>query len=148
MTGGRGVAELEERAFQMSPLALAYVGDAVWELAVRQMLALRGERRPGRLHRMAVQYVQASGQADRLARILPLLTERERSVFMRGRNAKSASVPRSATVGEYRLSTGFEALLGYLHLGDNVERLNELVSMLLSVEPGAEVDGSAGGPQG
>lgn len=125
------VREAEARAFQMSPLALAYVGDAVWELAVRQMLAVKGERRPNRLHRLAVPYVQASGQADRLARILEQLGARERSVFMRGRNAKSGSVPRSATIGEYRLSTGFEALLGYLHLAGNTDRLNELVSTLL-----------------
>lgn len=142
----------EERAFQMSPLVLAYVGDAVWELAVRQMLAIRGERRPNRLHRLAVPYVQAGGQADRLSRILPVLTPREQSVLMRGRNAKSGSVPRSATVGEYRWSTGFEALLGYLHLAGDTGRLDELVAMLVGGQSAPEEggdghrDGHAVGP--
>ncbi len=137
----------EERAFQMPPLVLAYVGDAVWELAVREMLAVKGERRPHRLHRSAVPYVQAGGQADRLSRILPGLTAREHSVLMRGRNAKSGSVPRSATVGEYRLSTGFEALLGYLHLAGDTGRLDELLATLLGGGPGKEnVEGTVDGP--
>lgn len=137
----------EERAFQVSPLALAYVGDAVWELAVRQMLVERGERRPRRLHGMAVRYVQAGGQADRLSRVFPLLTEREQSVVMRGRNAKSASVPRSATVGEYRLSTGLEALLGYLYLSGKRERLDEMMGVLLSETPAIKRDGASGTPE-
>ncbi|MHB1628254.1 MAG: Mini-ribonuclease 3 [Bacilli bacterium] len=124
----------EEEAYRMSPLALAYVGDAVWELEVRATLIGRGERRPQQLHRLAVEKVRANAQADRLRRIADALSERERAVVRRGRNARSRSVPRSASVADYRASTGVEALLGYLHLSGLTERLREIVQLLLMDE--------------
>ena len=124
----------EEEAFRMPPLALAYVGDAVWELEVRIMLVDSGERRPQQLHRLAVQKVRANAQADRLRRIAGALSERELAVVRRGRNAKSRSVPKSATVADYRASTGVEALLGYLRLSGLTDRLREIVQLLLMDE--------------
>ncbi len=124
----------EEEAFRMPPLALAYVGDAVWELEVRIMLVDSGERRPQQLHRLAVQKVRANAQADRLRRIEGALSERELAVVRRGRNAKSRSVPKSATVADYRASTGVEALLGYLRLSGLTDRLREIVQLLLMDE--------------
>ncbi len=124
----------EEEAYRIPPLALAYVGDAVWELEVRVTLIDCGERRPQQLHRLAVQKVKANAQADRLHRIADLLSERERAVVRRGRNAKSRSVPRSATVADYRASTGVEALLGYLYLSGSTDRLREIVQLLLMDE--------------
>ena len=124
----------EEEAYRMPPLALAYVGDAVWELEVRVTLIDCGERRPQQLHRLAVQKVKANAQADRLHSIADSLSERERAVVRRGRNAKSRSVPRSATVADYRASTGVEALLGYLYLSGLTDRLREIVQLLLMDE--------------
>ncbi len=124
----------EEEAYRMPPLALAYVGDAVWELEVRIMLVDSGERRPQQLHRLAVQKVRANAQANRLRRIADALSERELAVVRRGRNAKSRSVPKSATVADYRASTGVEALLGYLHLSGLSDRLREIVQLLLMDE--------------
>lgn len=124
----------EEEAYRMPPLALAYVGDAVWELEVRIMLVDSGERRPQQLHRLAVQKVRANAQADRLRRIAGALSERELAVVRRGRNAKSRSVPKSATVADYRASTGVEALLGYLRLSGLTDRLREIVQLLLMDE--------------
>ena len=124
----------EEEAYRMPPLALAYVGDAVWELEVRIMLVDSGERRPQQLHRLAVQKVRANAQADRLRRIAGALSERELAVVRRGRNAKSRSIPKSATVADYRASTGVEALLGYLRLSGLTDRLREIVQLLLMDE--------------
>lgn len=130
-----GIAlELEEKAYRMPPLALAYIGDAVWELAVREFLIAQGETQPRRLHRLAVLRVRAKAQADRLRKITEELSERERDVVRRGRNAKSASVPKSASVADYRASTGIEALIGYVYLAGQQERLKEIMQLLLQVE--------------
>ncbi|MDB5085142.1 MAG: ribonuclease, partial [Bacilli bacterium] len=114
------------RPEEMSSLSLAYIGDAVWEIMVRRHLLVTGELRPNRLHKAAVRYVRAGIQA-KLARYLePLLTEPEQQVFRRGRNAKSAHVRKNADVIEYRHSTGFEALFGYLYITGQFERMQEL----------------------
>lgn len=134
VTTAGGGAMTEAAAYQMSPLALAYVGDAVWELAVRSALVCAGETRPQRLHAAALGYVRAAGQAARLARVLERLTEREQDIVRRGRNAKSRTVPRSAQVADYRMSTGFEALFGYLHLSGQDGRLALVASWLLELE--------------
>jgi ribonuclease-3 family protein len=107
---------------QLSPLVLAYVGDAVFELYIRtQLAAQRG--RIHELHKAAVHYVQAKSQAE------IVLTEEEKVIVRRGRNARSTP-PRSAAVADYKYSTGFEALLGYLYLSRQEERLLELLSHL------------------
>ncbi|MGB4430780.1 Mini-ribonuclease 3 [Candidatus Darwinibacter acetoxidans] len=111
---------------ELSPLALAYVGDAVFELYVRTRL-VAFPARVHDLHRSAVKYVQASRQAEIIHAWEPDLTEQEREVVRRGRNAKSG-VPRRSDAVEYRYSTGMEALLGYLYLSGQQERLLQLLS--------------------
>lgn len=111
---------------ELSPLALAYVGDAVFELYIRTKLVAYPAR-VNDLHRSAVRYVQAARQAEIIHAWEPELTEEEKEVVRRGRNAKSG-VPRRSDALEYRYSTGMEALLGYLYLSGQQERLLQLLS--------------------
>ena len=122
----------EAEAYALPPLALAYVGDAVWELAVRQALVLRGERRPRRLHSLAVEYVRAGGQAERLRALMPHLAEREADIVRRGRGAKPGNAPKGVSGPDYRASTGLEALLGYLFLTGGGERLQHVIALLMA----------------
>lgn len=110
---------------ELSPLALAYVGDAVFELYIRTKLVAYPAKM-NELHRSAVKYVQAARQAEIIHAWEPDLTPEEREVVRRGRNAKSG-VPRRSDAVEYRYSTGMEALLGYLYLSGQQERLLELL---------------------
>lgn len=111
---------------EMSPLALAFAGDAVLELLVRQRLVETSRLQPGRLHSMATHYVSAHAQNQELALIEPMLTEEEQNILRRGKNASKASVAKHATAQEYRASTGFECLLGWLHLMGRDDRIEEL----------------------
>ena len=111
---------------EMSPLALAFAGDAVLELLVRQRLVETSLPPPGRLHRVATHYVSAHAQNQELALIEPMLTEEEQNILRRGKNASKASVAKHATAQEYRASTGFECLLGWLHLMGRDDRIEEL----------------------
>ncbi len=120
----------EEEALLLSPIILAYIGDAVWEMEVRTRLVLGGERKMRKLHQLAVSQVRAENQADRLHAIMETLSEREQSVVRRGRNAKSGSTRHHAKVTDYRASTGVEALLGYLYLSGKTERLQEVLEQL------------------
>ena len=115
----------------MSSLALAHVGDAVFELMVRLYLAEEGNETSAGLHKASVDMVNARAQSRDVQQILPVLTEEELAVFHRGRNARVNSVPRHAKVGEYHKATGLEALLGYLYLLGRSERVNELFQMIL-----------------
>lgn len=112
----------------LSPLTLAYIGDAVYELIIRTSLVLTEERTVDKFHRKCSQIVNASAQKDLIMKLLPELTEEEQGVFKRGRNAKSYSIPKNANPTDYRNATGFEALCGYLYLTDRMERLLWLVS--------------------
>jgi ribonuclease-3 family protein len=112
----------------ISSLALAYVGDAVFELFVRTRLAVSGKK-VGVLHQEATSFVKASAQAKILKEILPKLTEKERAVAKTARNAKVNTVPKNASIEDYHLSTGFEALLGYLYLSDQEDRLQEILQL-------------------
>ncbi len=116
----------KERAALMNPVVLAFVGDAVYTLLVRTELATTSASKAGELNKRAAQIVSAHGQSGALERVLPLLTEEEEAVYRRGRNAKKATKSKNATVGEYVRSTGFEALLGYLYLTGQRERMREL----------------------
>jgi len=116
---------------QMNALTLAYMGDAVLEIRVRQHLIAAGEVKPNLLQRAAVRYVSAKAQAGIVSGIWERLTEEEQAVLRRGRNAKSATMPKNARVADYRLSTGFEALLGFLYLTGQEERLDEILSYSL-----------------
>ena len=115
-----------ERAKQINPIVLAFVGDAVYTLCVRTRLALSSGEKTGALNRRASERVSAHGQSEALARILPMLTEEESEIYRRGRNAKKPTKSKNATVAEYVRSTGFEALLGYLYLTGQTERIRQL----------------------
>ena len=121
----------QARVNAMSSLALAHVGDAVFELLVRLYLAEEGRETSEGLHNAAVAMVNAGAQARDMQQILPALTEEELAVFHRGRNARVNSVPRHAKVGEYHEATGLEALLGYLYLLGRTERVNTLFRLIL-----------------
>lgn len=123
----------KEQAKAYSPLALAFIGDAVYETFIREQILLRANTSANKLHRQAVSFVCAGGQSRAVKELLPLLTPEEEEVFKRGRNAHSASVPKNANVTEYRAATGFEALLGYLHLTGQALRLNELMQKSFEV---------------
>ena len=116
----------EADASQYSPLVLAYIGDAVYEVVVRSLLVGRGNAQANRLHKEASTLVNAGAQSASLERIKEELTEEEMQVFKRGRNANSATMAKHATMSDYRRATGFEALMGYLYLTGRTERILEL----------------------
>lgn len=115
-----------DRVRQMNPVVLAFVGDAVYTLYVRESLALSSGCKTGELNRRASEMISAHGQSGRLEQILPLLNEEEEEIYRRGRNAKKLTKSKHATAAEYTRSTGFEALIGYLYLTGQKSRLLEL----------------------
>ncbi|WP_120666514.1 Mini-ribonuclease 3 [Caldibacillus debilis] len=119
----------------LNSLALAYMGDAVFEIYVRHHLLQKGIVKPNRLQKEAVKYVSAKAQSQAVRQFLEqdLLTEEERDIVRRGRNAKSHTVPKNVDYYTYRQSTGFEALLGYHYLEGNFRRLEELVRRAFSI---------------
>ncbi|OPY57272.1 MAG: Mini-ribonuclease 3 [Pelotomaculum sp. PtaU1.Bin035] len=117
-------------------LVLAYVGDAVYELAVRSHLVSTGTVKVNRLHNEAVKHVNAGAQAKVMRALEGDLSEEEMAVTRRGRNAKSPHTPRSAGVIEYRQSTALECLIGYLYLKGDVARLGAIIRMALAVIDG------------
>ena len=116
----------EQEAKNLSPVTLAFVGDAVFSLYVREKYVLTSDFSTGKLQKLTSEEVSAHGQNLLLERILPMLSEEEEGIFRRGRNAKKATKSKHATVGEYVRSTGFEALIGYLYLTGQNERIEEL----------------------
>lgn len=115
---------------QMKSLALAYIGDAIYEVYVRELVLERGTIKPNQLHQEAIRYVSGKSQAKVILHWLEdnLLTEEETKVVIRGRNAKSGSTPKNISVQTYRYSTAFEALIGYHYLLKNEQRLQELMT--------------------
>jgi len=111
---------------ELNGLTLAYLGDAVLELMVRELLIKDGSGNVGKYNRDAARYVKATSQSAALENILPLLTEDEMYAFKHGRNAHGVSAPKSASAVDYRRATGFEALFGYLHLKGERDRMREL----------------------
>ena len=111
---------------QIGMLSLAHVGDAVYELLVRSRLCADNHTAVTQLHRLTVSQVNAAAQAQAAEKILPLLTDEERSVYKRGRNTKVNSVPHHAEIAQYHAATGLEALFGWLYLLGRRERLEEL----------------------
>lgn len=122
----------ETEAGQYSPLVLAYLGDAIYDLVIRTLVVSRGNRQVHKLHKETSRLVQASAQSALMQHIQDLLTEEEAAVYRRGRNAKSVTAAKNQTVGDYRRATGFEALMGYLYLKRDWGRLTELVREGLS----------------
>lgn len=114
---------------QLNGLALAYVGDAIYEVYIRDYLVEQGQTRPNQLHRMATHYVSAKAQAYLVQEMLAedLLTTEELDFYRRGRNSKSHTSAKNADITTYRIATGFESLVGYLHLTGQTERLEEII---------------------
>ena len=113
---------------EVSTDALAYLGDCVIELKVRELLVSRGISGSGHLNKESLAFVKATAQAKAMQKLMPLLTEEELSVYKRGRNMSGGNVPKSATMSEYRSATGMEVLFGYLHLLGLAERIDFLFS--------------------
>lgn len=116
---------------EQSPLAMAFVGDAVYSLLIREHLVTDKRHPINKLNKMSVNYVSAKGQFMALELITPLLTEEEANMVRRGKNTSKASVAKHASVEEYRASTGFECLIGYLRLTDRQDRINQLVDYIV-----------------
>ena len=115
---------------QHSPLNLAFIGDCVYEMLVRESLVAEANRPVNDLHKLSVNYVSAKAQTAAFDKIKDSLSEEELSVFKRGRNAKTGHNPKSATTGEYHIATGVEALFGYLYLNGEKERIKELFEII------------------
>lgn len=116
-----------ENPLLLPPLTLAYLGDSIYEAFVRERMLDRGIVKVNDLHRASMKYVRATAQAEILASLMETLTEQEQDVVRRGRNAKGHAAPKSAEAADYSASTGFEALVGYLHLAGREERLGALL---------------------
>ena len=121
-----------------SPLTLAFLGDCVYDIIIRTVVVERGNRAPQGLHKKKSYLVNAKTQKELIESIQDLLTEEEESVYRRGRNAKSYTTAKNASVGDYRKATGFEALLGYLYLDDKMDRVMYLIKEGLN-RIGAEI---------
>jgi ribonuclease-3 family protein len=110
-----------------SPLVLAYIGDAIYEVLIRTLVVNEGNCQVNKMHLKTREYVKASAQATMYFKIEPYLTPDEVSIFKRGRNAKSATKAKNASVTDYRNATGFEALIGYLYLNNEYKRIVDLL---------------------
>lgn len=126
----RLLKEKDIRPNELSPLTLAFIGDTVFDLLVREKLICEANRPANDLHNLAVQKVKASAQAGFVEKILPHLNENEVAVYKRGRNAKSGHLPKNASQSDYHMATGFEALIGYLYLSNEIERIKELFHII------------------
>lgn len=116
---------------EYSPVVLAYLGDAVYELFIRTMVVSKGNAPVYKLHMDSVRYVKAKAQSDTIHNIMDRLTPEEQEIVRRGRNAKLNTVPKNADIIEYKYSTGFESLLGYLYLKQDYSRLTEILKMCI-----------------
>lgn len=125
-----------ERPELLSPLALAFVGDGVYELLAREHLLSQGNAPVGRLHSRTVELVSAAAQSDAYERIAPLLSPEEEAVYRRGRNANTTRCPKHTEPAVYRRATGVEALFGWLYLTGHVARANELFGVIVGDRKG------------
>ncbi len=123
-----------DRLLEISSIGLAHMGDAVFELLVRAWLCAHGGATGRGMHRSAVRLVCAESQAEKAERIKPLLTEEEKAVFRRGRNAQVHTVPHHASRAQYGEATALEALLGWLYLQGKLERINQLFCIMMEEE--------------
>lgn len=120
------LTEAECKPQNLSPLTLAFVGDGVYDLFVRESLVCEANRPVKELNKLKVEQVRCQAQAKLMQTIEPMLTEEEAAVYRRGRNAHTGHTPKNATGADYHAATGLEALLGYLYLCDRIERIREL----------------------
>lgn len=112
-----------------SPLTLAYIGDAIYEIVIRTMVVSWGNMQVNKLHKKSSNLVKAQTQAEMAKHITDNLDDKELSVYKRGRNAKSFTKAKNASVIDYRMATGFEALMGYLYISHKSDRMMELIKM-------------------
>lgn len=124
--------EKEKRINEMAPLTWAYVGDAVFELYIRENLVNKTKLKPHKLHLESIKYVKASAQAKTLKQIEETLTEEEKDIVRRTRNTKNHHLPKNADVNDYMYATAFEGLIGYLYLLGRKERLEEILRLSTS----------------
>ena len=119
----------EVEAETYSPLALAYIGDCIFDLVIKNLVLNRGNKQVKKLHKETSQIVQASSQSKMMRVLQDELTEEEHQIYKRGRNSKTISSAKNQSVTDYRRATGFEALMGYLYLQRRYERMLELIKM-------------------
>jgi ribonuclease-3 family protein len=114
-----------------SPLVLAYIGDGIYDIIIRTIVVTRGNSQPSKLHKRTSRFVKASAQSAMIEAILEELTEEEQKIYKRGRNAKSSTMAKNASMVDYRRATGFEALMGYLYLQGQYKRMIDLIKSAL-----------------
>ncbi len=129
-----GLEEVDIRTY--SPLVLAYIGDSVYDLLIKSIIIKKGNMQVNKMHQQTAALVKAQTQSKMIGRLEKELTDEEMSVFRRGRNAKSATTAKNATVMDYRRATGFETLIGYLLLKKEYTRIMDLVKIGLEEEKG------------
>ena len=121
------IADVDIKTY--SPLALAYIGDGIFELVIRSIVVSKGKTKASQLHQHTSHIVKAASQAKMIEALEEDLTEEEADVYRRGRNAKSPTMAKNASMADYRKATGFEALMGYLYLKDDFDRIVELTKL-------------------
>ncbi|KYH28791.1 MULTISPECIES: Mini-ribonuclease 3 [Clostridium] len=121
-------------AKQLNPLVLAFVGDSAYEVFIRTYLTINNrEISAHKLHLKAISFVKAHSQSEFMKNIENQLNEDELAIYKRGRNAKSGTVPKNADIQEYRIATGFEAVIGFLYITNQLDRLNELLNIIINL---------------
>lgn len=126
-----GESEVDIRTY--SPLTLAYIGDAVFEIVIRTLIVEKGQRAANTLHKHTTKIVCAGTQAAMIEALDGELTEEEKDIYRRGKNTKIHSSAKNASLSDYRKATGFEALCGYLYLSDNMERMLFLIQRAIEL---------------
>ena len=121
-----------ENPKQLSPQTLAFVGDTVYDLLVRGYLASTAQRPVGELNRQKVELVNCEAQAEAVKKLTPSLTEEEIDIYRRGRNAFTKNTPKNSSVADYHSATGLEALFGFLYLKGDIDRINNLFTIIIS----------------
>ena len=112
-----------------SPLTLAYIGDAAYELVIRSLVVEQGNAPVNKLHKRSSRLVKAQTQAEAAVKLMDVFTEEDMAVYKRGRNARSHTMAKNAEMTDYRMATGFEAVMGYLHLKQDYERMVTLIQL-------------------
>lgn len=128
----KGLEKVDIREY--SPLVLAYLGDTVYEVYIRTLLVSEGNAPVHKLHRRSTDFVKAKAQSDIIHKIIDTLSDEEREIVRRGRNAKSGTIPKNADVTEYKYATGFESLIGYLYLKKDYIRLMQILKEAVEVQ--------------
>ncbi|MCQ2514526.1 MAG: ribonuclease III [Ruminococcus sp.] len=128
------ISQNHTMADEISPLTLAFVGDGVYDLLVRDYLVRKANRPVGELNKIKVSFVNCKAQAEFAKQIMPELTENEIAVYKRGRNAAPKCTPKNGTVADYHSATGLESLFGYLHLKNEKSRIDYLFGKIIELQ--------------